>query len=234
MLPVPYQPAIAISFRYRHDDCAGYPPVNVHCPASFGTGRARVLPVCRKAQTICGSAPAARMAAMSQLEDLPSAAGRASVAELPGPSSNFIPCSTLNLPFSVRRSGQAVASAAVPGSAAWAQEASMRASASGGICLGKCMVYPFGGQRGGSVVAECGFVGKTLMAVFQPFIHCNRPAQPCHRLYSPSSMSEGCSAGRIPKGQWYRRSPVRMGRSLILAMRKHIRPCGSNSQFSLP
>ena len=64
------------------------------------------------------------MAAMSQMEDLPSVAGRASDAPAPGPSSSFMPKSTLNLPPSVKCSGQAGTVAPAPGSAAWAQEAS--------------------------------------------------------------------------------------------------------------
>jgi len=54
------------------------------------------------------------------------------------------------------------------------------------------------------------------------------------RLYSPSSLNDGWSAGRGPSGQWYFRSDSLIGRSLMLAMRKRIRPCSSNSQFSLP
>ena len=54
------------------------------------------------------------------------------------------------------------------------------------------------------------------------------------RLYSPSSLNDGWSAGRGPSGQWYFRSDSLIGRSLMLAMRTRIRPCSSNSQFSLP
>ena len=40
--------------------------------------------------------------------------------------------------------------------------------------------------------------------------------------------------GRRPSGQWYLRSASAIGCSLMLAMRRCIRPLASNSQFSLP
>src|SRR5262245_37132771 len=50
----------------------------------------------------------------------------------------------------------------------------------------------------------------------------------------PRSLNDGWSSGRRPSGQWYLRSLSLIGRSLMLAMRRRIRPCSSNSQFSLP
>ena len=52
--------------------------------------------------------------------------------------------------------------------------------------------------------------------------------------YRPSSLSPGWSSGRRPSGQWYLRSASAIGRSLMLASRRRIRPSSSNSQFSLP
>ena len=51
---------------------------------------------------------------------------------------------------------------------------------------------------------------------------------------SPSSDSPGWSSGRRPSGHRYFRSGAWIGRSLMLAMRRCIRPFAANSQFSLP
>jgi enoyl-CoA hydratase/3-hydroxyacyl-CoA dehydrogenase len=53
-------------------------------------------------------------------------------------------------------------------------------------------------------------------------------------LYSPSSLSPGWSSGRRPSGQWNLRSDSLIGRSLMLAKRRIMKPCSLNSQFSLP
>ncbi len=61
--------------------------------------------------------------------------------------------------------------------------------------------------------------------------------QECGRLdsgYSPRPLNDACSSGRRPSGQRNRRSLSGMGKSLMLAIRNLIRPCSSNSQFSLP
>ncbi len=50
----------------------------------------------------------------------------------------------------------------------------------------------------------------------------------------PRSLNPGWSSGRRPNGQWYFRSGSVMGRSLMDASRRRIRPLSSNSQFSLP
>ena len=50
----------------------------------------------------------------------------------------------------------------------------------------------------------------------------------------PRSLKDAWSSGRRPGLQWYLRSLSLIGRSLMLAMRRRIRPCSSNSQFSLP
>ena len=52
--------------------------------------------------------------------------------------------------------------------------------------------------------------------------------------YNPNSDSPAWSSGRRPKGQKNLRSEARIGRSLMLAWRRCIRPSGRNSQFSLP
>jgi predicted N-acetyltransferase YhbS len=49
-----------------------------------------------------------------------------------------------------------------------------------------------------------------------------------------SSVSEGWLSGRRPSGHSNFRSRSAMGKSLMLAMRSRMRPCSSNSQFSLP
>ena len=51
---------------------------------------------------------------------------------------------------------------------------------------------------------------------------------------NPKLLSPGWSSGRRPSGQWYLRSASAIGCSLMLAMRRCIRPPASNSQFSLP
>ena len=51
---------------------------------------------------------------------------------------------------------------------------------------------------------------------------------------SPRSLSEGCSSGRRPSGQWNKRSAALIGISLMLAWRSDISPSSANSQFSLP
>src|ERR1700676_1606892 len=50
----------------------------------------------------------------------------------------------------------------------------------------------------------------------------------------PRSLSPGWSSGRRPSGQKYLRSDSLMGRSLMDANLKRIRPSSLNSQFSLP
>ena len=50
----------------------------------------------------------------------------------------------------------------------------------------------------------------------------------------PNSSREACGVGRGPSGQRNRRSLASIGASLMLAMRRRIRPSSSNSQFSLP
>lgn len=50
----------------------------------------------------------------------------------------------------------------------------------------------------------------------------------------PRSLSEGCSAGRGPSGQQYFRPASAIGASLMLAIRRRMRPSSANSQFSLP
>ena len=52
--------------------------------------------------------------------------------------------------------------------------------------------------------------------------------------HSPSSLSPACSSGRRPSGQWNSRSAAAMGRSLMLAKRRVMKPAWLNSQFSLP
>src|SRR5450830_583775 len=53
--------------------------------------------------------------------------------------------------------------------------------------------------------------------------------------YKPSSVRPGWSAGRAAwLSQWNKRSLCWIGKSLIDAWRTRIRPCSSNSQFSLP
>ena len=52
--------------------------------------------------------------------------------------------------------------------------------------------------------------------------------------YRPSSLRPGCSSGRRPSGQWNRRCSGVIGRSLMLAKRRVMKPCALNSQFSLP
>ena len=52
--------------------------------------------------------------------------------------------------------------------------------------------------------------------------------------YSPSSLSDGWSSGLRPSAQRYLLSLSRIGKSLMLARRRRIRPCSSNSQFSFP
>ena len=54
------------------------------------------------------------------------------------------------------------------------------------------------------------------------------------RGHKPSSERPGWSSGRRPSGQWYFRSFSAIGRSLMLAMRRCMKPCALNSQFSLP
>jgi hypothetical protein len=51
---------------------------------------------------------------------------------------------------------------------------------------------------------------------------------------NPKLLSPGWSSGLRPSGQWYLRSASAIGCSLMLAMRRCIRPLPSNSQFSLP
>ena len=52
--------------------------------------------------------------------------------------------------------------------------------------------------------------------------------------YRPKSESPRCASGRRPNGQVNLRSAAAMGCSLMLAMRRRMRPSASNSQFSLP
>lgn len=53
-------------------------------------------------------------------------------------------------------------------------------------------------------------------------------------FHSPNSPNPACPSGRGPSSQWYFLSDSRIGRSLMLARRRCIRPLGLNSQFSLP
>ncbi len=54
------------------------------------------------------------------------------------------------------------------------------------------------------------------------------------QCYSPRSLRDGWSSGRLSSGQRYLRSTSRSGASFILARWRRIRPRLSNSQFSLP
>ena len=54
------------------------------------------------------------------------------------------------------------------------------------------------------------------------------------RAYKPRSERPGWSSGRRPRGQRYLRSLSWIGRSLMLATRRPMRPFPSNSQFSFP
>jgi hypothetical protein len=50
----------------------------------------------------------------------------------------------------------------------------------------------------------------------------------------PRALKHASPLGRGPSGQWYLRSLSLIGASLMLEMRRRIRPFASNSQFSLP
>ena len=52
--------------------------------------------------------------------------------------------------------------------------------------------------------------------------------------YNPNSPNPACPSGLGPKSQLYFLSASVIGRSLMLARRRCIRPLGLNSQFSLP
>src|SRR6185369_4644634 len=74
--------------------------------------------------------------------------------------------------------------------------------------------------------------GKRLAILVAPAAKTKSSAG--HR-YRPRSPRPGWSAGRGPgAGQWNLRSATAIGRSLIEAMRRRIRPLSANSQFSLP
>ena len=52
--------------------------------------------------------------------------------------------------------------------------------------------------------------------------------------YNPNSPNPACPSGRGPNSERYFLSASSIGRSLMLARRRCIKPLGLNSQFSLP